>query len=62
MVAVAVAVLVNVNEGIGVDLMTGEQPYKMRMAQTIEDLFQVSASAAELEDLFPVSAPADVAA
>lgn len=37
-------------QGLSFDLMTGEQSYKMRVAQTAADLFRVEASAKELRD------------
>ena len=52
----------SLEQGISVDLMTGEQPYKMRMAQSTQDLFKVSASSSEMRKLFPASITADMAA
>lgn len=46
----------SLEQGMNVDLMTGEQPYKMRVAQSMQDLFKVTASSAELQQLS--SAPA----
>ena len=46
----------SLEQGMNVDLMTGEQPYKIRVAQSAQDLFKVSASPAELQELF--SSPA----
>lgn len=37
-------------QGLSFDLMTGEQSYKLRVAQTTADLFRVEASAKELRD------------
>jgi len=42
----------SLEQGINVDLMTGEQPYKMRLAQSGQDLFKVSASADEMHKAF----------
>ena len=52
----------SLEQGINVDLMTGEQPYKMRVAQSAQELFNVKATAAELRELFPAAAIADFAA
>ena len=52
----------SLEQGISVDLMTGEQPYKMRMAQRTQDLFKVSASSSEMRKLFSASITADMAA
>jgi CelD/BcsL family acetyltransferase involved in cellulose biosynthesis len=52
----------SLEQGISVDLMTGEQPYKMRIAQGTQDLFKVSATAAEMRGLFPASGATDLAA
>jgi len=52
----------SLEEGINIDLMTGEQPYKMRLANSTADLFKVSASAAEMRSLFPQPAAIDSAA
>ena len=52
----------SLEQGISVDLMTGEQPYKMRMAESTQDLFKVSASVSEMHKLFPASVAADIAA
>lgn len=46
----------SLEQGMNVDLMTGEQPYKMRLAQSAQDLFRVVASAAEMREFFPVPA------
>ena len=42
----------SLEQGLNVDLMTGEQPYKMRVAQSVKDLFKVSASAADMRNAF----------
>ena len=52
----------SLEEGINIDLMTGEQPYKMRLANSTADLFKVSASAAEMRSVFPQPAAIDSAA
>ena len=52
----------SLEEGINIDLMTGEQPYKMRLTKSATDLFKVSASAAEMQSLFPQPAAIDSAA
>lgn len=41
----------SLEEGLSFDLMTGEQAYKTRIAQTEQDLFRVNASATELRDV-----------
>jgi CelD/BcsL family acetyltransferase involved in cellulose biosynthesis len=41
--------------GLSLDLMTGEQSYKMRIAPTAQPLFQVNASAGQLRQLFSES-------
>jgi CelD/BcsL family acetyltransferase involved in cellulose biosynthesis len=38
-------------DGLHLDLMTGEQPYKIRLAQDIMPLFRISADAARLVDI-----------
>lgn len=40
-------------QGLSLDLMTGEQAYKMRIASMAQQLFQVKASAAEMGEAFP---------
>jgi len=52
----------SLDQHINGDLMTGEQPYKMRVAQSAQELFKVSASATELRELFPTAVTADFAA
>ena len=52
----------SLEQGINVDLMTGEQPYKMRMAQSAQDLLTVSATAAEIREIFATTATAEWAA
>lgn len=42
----------SLEQGLNVDLMTGEQPYKLRMASGSQKLFQVNATAAELRRAF----------
>jgi Acetyltransferase (GNAT) domain len=46
----------SLEQGLSFDLMTGEQPYKMRIAQQAEDLFEVRATAGQLRELFPAGA------
>ena len=48
--------------GLDSDYMTGEQPYKMRVAQSAQELFNVKTTAAELRELFPAAAISDFAA
>ncbi len=38
-------------DGLHLDLMTGEQPYKLRLAEDVVPLFRVSASAARLAEI-----------
>ena len=45
----------SLQQGLSFDLMTGEQPYKMRIAPEAEDLFEVKATATQLRELFPGS-------
>ncbi|HKV40657.1 MAG TPA: GNAT family N-acetyltransferase [Blastocatellia bacterium] len=52
----------SLEQGISVDLMTGEQTYKMRIAQTSDDLFTASATAAGMGEIFAASAAAEWAA
>jgi len=49
-------------QGLSCDLMTGEQPYKMRIAPEAQDLFQVQATAQQLREAFPASTSAERAA
>lgn len=42
----------SLEQGLSCDLMTGEQAYKVRIAQSAQDLFQVKAGAAELQKMF----------
>lgn len=42
----------SLEQRMNIDLMTGEQQYKMRVAQSTQDLFKVSASAAEMHQVF----------
>jgi hypothetical protein len=46
----------SLGQGLSFDLMTGEQPYKLRIAQEGEDLFEVKATAAQLREIFPGAA------
>ena len=41
----------SIEDGLGFDLMTGEQSFKTRIAQTAQDLFQVNASATQLRSV-----------
>jgi CelD/BcsL family acetyltransferase involved in cellulose biosynthesis len=43
----------SLQEGLSFDLMTGEQGYKMRIAQSVQDLFEVKATPGELRAAFP---------
>src|SRR5438270_6128412 len=43
----------SLQQGLSFDLMTGEQGYKMRIAQSVQDLFEVKATPAELRAAFP---------
>jgi CelD/BcsL family acetyltransferase involved in cellulose biosynthesis len=43
----------SLEQGLSFDLMTGEQGYKMRIAQSAQDLFEVKATPAELRAAFP---------
>ena len=52
----------SVDEGLNVDLMTGEQSYKIRIASAAQKLFQVNATAAEVSEAFLDSLCKDVAA
>ena len=52
----------SLEQGLNLDLMTGEQAYKMRLASAAQDLFEVKASAAELRQAFADSLQGDVAA
>jgi CelD/BcsL family acetyltransferase involved in cellulose biosynthesis len=49
-------------EGRSFDLMTGEQSYKLRIAQTAQDLFTIAASADQLRELSPATYAAEHAA
>ncbi|HEU5232698.1 MAG TPA: GNAT family N-acetyltransferase [Terriglobales bacterium] len=40
----------SLQEGLSFDLMTGEQPYKLRIAQHAQDLFQVTATAEQMKE------------
>ena len=51
----------SLEQGLNVDLMTGEQAYKMRIATGRQELFRVTASSSQLRDAFPDSVR-DVAA
>lgn len=48
----------SLEQGLNVDLMTGQQPYKMRVAQNAQDLFRVNASASDLREAFRLVAVA----
>ena len=52
----------SLNHGLSFDLMTGEQPYKLRIAQTAEDLFQVGATPQQMKEVSPVVYAAEHAA
>lgn len=52
----------SLEQGLTFDFMTGEQSYKMRIAQQAEDLFQVNASADDLGQAFSRRKSADRAA
>ena len=52
----------SLQEGLSFDLMTGEQPYKLRIAQTAEDLFQVTATPQQMKEVSPASYAAEHAA
>jgi CelD/BcsL family acetyltransferase involved in cellulose biosynthesis len=52
----------SLEQGLNVDLMTGEQAYKMRIAKGRQELFRVNASAAQLSEAFPDSPRKEVAA
>jgi hypothetical protein len=41
----------SIAQKLSCDLMTGEQAYKMRIARSAQDLFQVRATAQELQEL-----------
>ncbi|MBV9074112.1 MAG: GNAT family N-acetyltransferase [Acidobacteria bacterium] len=45
----------SLDQGLSVDLMTGEQPYKQRIARETRSLFQVNATAEDLRQAFPIS-------
>jgi CelD/BcsL family acetyltransferase involved in cellulose biosynthesis len=51
----------SLEQGINLDLMTGDQPYKKRVAPGTQELFKVSASASDMHQLFSPPA-ADFAA
>jgi len=44
------------DEGLSFDLMTGEQSYKMRIAKSAQDLFEVKATSAQMHELFSLTA------
>lgn len=52
----------SLEQGLNIDFMTGEQPYKMRMVQSAQDLFTVSSTAQQLRDIFTGSAAGERAA
>ncbi len=47
----------SVSEGMSVDLMTGEQPYKMRIANAVQPLFRIEATATELREALTEPSP-----
>ena len=49
-------------EGLSFDLMTGEQPYKLRIAQSAHDLFQVTATPQQIKEVSTVLFAAEHAA
>jgi CelD/BcsL family acetyltransferase involved in cellulose biosynthesis len=51
----------SLEQGLNVDLMTGEQAYKMRIATGRQELFRVNATSSQLREAFPDSVR-DVAA
>ncbi len=52
----------SLQEGLSFDLMTGEQPYKLRIAQSSRDLFQVAATANQLREASSATYAAEHAA
>jgi len=52
----------SLQEGLSFDLMTGEQPYKLRIAQNAEDLFQVTATPQQMKEVSPAVYAAEHAA
>jgi CelD/BcsL family acetyltransferase involved in cellulose biosynthesis len=46
----------SLEQGLNVDFMTGEQGYKMRIADAALDLFEAQATATELRDMFAETA------
>jgi len=49
-------------EGLSFDLMTGEQPYKLRIAQNGQDLFQVTATPEQMKEASTLMCAAEHAA
>jgi CelD/BcsL family acetyltransferase involved in cellulose biosynthesis len=47
----------SIAEGMSVDLMTGEQPYKMRIANAVQPLFRIEAAAAQLREALTERSP-----
>ncbi len=52
----------SLKEGLSFDLMTGEQPYKLRIAQSKQDLFQITATPQQMKKVAPVIYAAEHAA
>ena len=52
----------SLEEGLSFDLMTGEQPYKLRIAQSAQDLFQVTATPQQMKQVLPAVRAAEHAA
>lgn len=52
----------SLEQGLSFDLMTGEQAYKMRIADGAQELFEVKAGAAELREAFSEAAAVEHAA
>lgn len=52
----------SLQEGLGFDLMTGEQPYKLRIAQNTQDLFQIAATPQQMKEVSTVMYAAEHAA
>lgn len=52
----------SLQEGLSFDLMTGEQPYKLRIAQNAQDLFQVTATPEQMKEASTVMYAAEHAA
>lgn len=52
----------SLQEGLSFDLMTGEQPYKLRIAQSRQDLFQITATPQQMKQVSLVMSAAKHAA